>query len=309
MANTPISRRSLLEGVGLALSAKGLSAADTSAAAPLPKVRLGDREITRLIVGANPFGGYSHFNRLLDAHMKEWMTLDRVVETLHRCEQNGINAWEFHYGAETLAALNRHRADGGKLQAIVLSEGPLKTDLTLIPEVAKLKPVGIVHHGGVTDQRFRSGEMDKVQDYLKRVRDSGVMVGLSMHNPLVMDYVEERNWDIDFYMTCLHQISRTPEETRKLLGALPLGEPFLEEDRVRMCSFIRRTRKTCLAFKVLGAGRLIGSPAEVQRAFGFVFDNIKPQDAVIVGMYPRFKDEVAENAALVRRFGTRPAVG
>jgi hypothetical protein len=304
MPKTPISRRSVLEGAGLTLSAKGLGAASSSGVAPLPKVRLGDHEITRLIVGANPFGGISHISRLLDAHMREWMTLDRIVETLHRCEQNGINTWQLHYCDETLAALSRHRAEGGKLQAIVLSEGALKTDPTLIREAAKLKPLGIVHHGGLTDQRFRNGEMDTVRDYLKRVRDSGVMVGLSMHNPLVMDYVEERNWDIDFYMTCLHQVSRTPEENRKLLGAQLLGKAFLEEDRVRMCSYIRRTRKKCLAFKVLGAGRLIGTAAEVQQAFQFVFANIKPQDAIIVGMYPRFKDEVGEDAGLVRRFGT-----
>jgi hypothetical protein len=32
-----------------------------------------------------------------------------------------------------------------------------------------------------------------------------------------------------------------------------------------------------------------------------VFGNIKPQDAVIMGMYPRYKDEVRENVAHVRR--------
>lgn len=297
------SRRTLLKSAtglsGAAFAHRRLSA--LPAADPLPTVRLGRHEISRLIVGANPFGGYSHFNRLFDAHMREWMTEKRIVETLKRCELNGINTWQFHYSEQTLSALEKHQADGGKLQFIVLSEGALKHVLALIPEVAKLKPIGIVHHGGVTDERFRAGEMDKVREFLKHVRDSGVMVGLSMHNPLVMEYVEEHNWDIDFYMTCFYQVTRTRDEIRKLLGKLPLGEVYLDDDPARMCERVRQTRKTCLAFKILAAGRSTNTPEQVERAFRFAFENIKPQDAVIVGMYPRYKDEVRENAGHVRR--------
>ena len=64
---------------------------------------------------------------------------------------------------------------------------------------------------------------------------------------------------------------------------------------------IRQTKKTCLAFKVLAAGRLADSPQKLEKAFRFAYANIKPQDAVIVGMYPRFKDEIHENTDLVRR--------
>ena len=42
-------------------------------------------------------------------------------------------------------------------------------------------------------------------------------------------------------------------------------------------------------------------PEQVERAFRFALAGIKPTDAVIVGMYPRFKDEVRENTELVRR--------
>jgi hypothetical protein len=30
------------------------------------------------------------------------------------------------------------------------------------------------------------------------------------------------------------------------------------------------------------------------------FENIKPKDCVVIGMYPRYKDEVKENADRVR---------
>jgi len=102
-------------------------------------------------------------------------------------------------------------------------------------------------------------------------------------------------------MTCFYQFSRTEEDLRKMLGELPLGYTFLERDPERMCRVIRQTRKTCLAFKILAAGRQADAPEKLEKAFRFAFANIKPQDAVIVGMYPRFKDEVREDAEMVRR--------
>jgi len=42
----------------------------------------------------------------------------------------------------------------------------------------------------------------------------------------------------------------------------------------------------------------------VQTTFQFAFERLKPIDAVIVGMYPRYRDQITENAALARQFGT-----
>jgi len=68
-----------------------------------------------------------------------------------------------------------------------------------------------------------------------------------------------------------------------------------------MCKMIRATKKPCLAFKVFGAGRTIDSPEEIEKAVRFAFANIKPTDAIIMGMYPKFSDQVKENTELVRR--------
>ena len=148
--------------------------------------------------------------------------------------------------------------------------------------------------------------MDKIHDFLKAVHDAGLMAGISMHNPAVLDFVENKGWDVDFYMTCMYRRNRLPEEQRAEFGEAVVGEPYFEKDPERMCKLIRQTKKTCFAFKILAAGRNIKSKAAIEQAFKFVFDNIKPQDGVIVGMFPRFKDEIAENAALVRRYGATP---
>jgi hypothetical protein len=299
------SRRTFLQstaGLGAGLTLAGNAQERPVENPPLPRVRFGGTEITRLIIGSNPFYGYSHFNPLLDRHMREWMTPEHKMEVLHRCERAGINTWQLHYNNEPMEDFRRFRAEGGRMNLILLADFALMQNPGLIPNVVRdTKPLGIGHHGNRTDERFRNGETGKVRDFLKAVRDSGVMVGLSTHNPHVIDTVESQDWDIDYYMTCLYRVSRTAEETRAELGEAPLGEAFLEKDPERMCKVIRQTKRPCLAFKVLGAGRCTGSPKAVEAAFRFALTGIKPTDAIIVGMFPRFKDEVRENVAFVSR--------
>jgi hypothetical protein len=290
----PTTRRAFLQTSALAALPPG--------AQTLPTVRLGKYQVTRLIIGANPFYGYSHFNKLLDQHMLEWCTAENVCKTLRRCEEMGINTWQFSNGGRGLEDLKRYRAEGGKLQWMLLSGRQIEENLDLIPEIAKLKPIGIVHHGGTTDRRWRAGEQGKIKEFLQRVRDAGVMVGLSTHNPEILEATEEQGWDIDYYMGCVYQVTRTQEELRKMLGRrAPLGENFFPDDPPRMYQAMRKSRKTCLAFKILAAGRLISQPQQIDQAFRLAFDSIKPQDCVIVGMYPKFSDEVKDNADRVRR--------
>ena len=71
----------------------------------------------------------------------------------------------------------------------------------------------------------------------------------------------------------------------------------------KMTAAIRQASKPCLAFKLLGAGRLCWLPAQVDKAFRFTLANIKKTDGVLVGMYPRFTDEIAHNVRLTLKYG------
>jgi hypothetical protein len=275
--------------------------ADAPRAASLPTIKLGEHAVTRLIVGGNPFYGYAHFNRLFSQHMVEWGTPERICEVLRLCELNGINCWQFSHTERTMSDLKRHREQGGKLQWILLSHAEIENDHRLIQEVVKQRPVGIVHHGGSAERKRRAGRIQEVRDFLKAVRDSGVLVGLSTHDPNFLAEVESQGWDVDFYMTALYYLTRSPAEFEKLLGQKPLGEVYLPGDPPKMCQAIRQTKRPCLAYKVLAAGRAADSPKQVDGAFQFVFDNIKPNDGIIVGMYPRYFDQVKDNAERVRR--------
>jgi hypothetical protein len=302
--NTADSRRGFIRSaVGLG-SAAALGSASPAATPLLPTVKFGKVEVTRLVVGANPFYGYSHFNNVLDQFMKEYMTPEEKLKILMRCEECGVNTWQNHFEPQVMEDLKRYRGAGGKMHWLLLGHGEMIKNPSLIKEAAKLGPIGIAHHGGVTDERFRNGEMDKVKDFYRMVQDAGIPGGISTHNPAVMDFVEGGGWDNDYYMTCMYRQTRTPEDFRQQFGEAPVGETFFEKDPERMCKMVRATRKTCFAFKVLAAGRAITSSQQVERQMRFVLANIKPQDPIIVCMCPKFKDEPKENADLVRKILT-----
>jgi len=84
---------------------------------------------------------------------------------------------------------------------------------------------------------------------------------------------------------------------------VPYGGIYLPGDPARMCEVVRAVKRPCLGFKILAAGRRCDRPKQVEDAFRFAFQKIKPTDGVIVGMFPRFRDQPAENAAHTRRFG------
>lgn len=299
----PASRREFLAAG--AVTATAASAAE--APAPLPTVSFGAHKITRLIVGSNPLYGYAHFNTLLGRMMKDWMTDEKRIEVLRNAEAAGVSTWQLHYSPQTIEDLKRYRAAGGRMNLLLLGMGAVMTDPKLIPEVAKHGFLGIAHHGNMTDDRFAAGQMNLVREWLKRVRDAGVRVGLSTHNPSVIDHIEGQDWDIDYYMTCLYRVSRTREDARRQFGEAPVGEIYMEKDPERMMKMIRQTKRQCLAFKILAAGRTINTPEQVENSFRYAVTNIKPGDAVIVGTFPRYKDEMRENAALVRRFSGQPS--
>jgi hypothetical protein len=295
------SRRRFLQSVA-AVSALSSADAQQEPVRPLlPTVKFGKYDVTRMIVGSNPFYGYSHFNRILDQTMREWYTQDRRMEVLHKCERLGINTWQVHYNDEPVADIKRYKAEGGKMNIVLLADFDLMRNPKLIPEAAKLGVMGIGHHGNRTDERFRSGQKQLVKDFLKAVRDSGVMVGLSTHNPAVVDTVESENWDLDYYQTCFYRVSRTAEEARAEFKESPLLEIYMEKDPERMCKMIRQTKKPCLAFKLFGAGRTVNSRQQLEASFRYAFANIKPTDPVIVGMFPRYSDQVTENIDIVRK--------
>ncbi len=50
----------------------------------------------------------------------------------------------------------------------------------------------------------------------------------------------------------------------------------------------------------MAATRKCSTPQSVKQAFEYAFANVNPTDAVVVGMFPKYKNQVEENARFVR---------
>ena len=215
---------------------------------------------------------------------------------LRRCQEVGINTCQM--GAVGIEGLLRaHYAEGGKLQWIATFYSPpgkgkeeLRRILAMDP-----KPIGAQHFGGTTDQLMREGKINQARDTLKMLRDAGLLVGLCTHNHEVIDYVENRGWDLDFYQGAFYR------STSSLKPGPKRGEVFEEEARQSMAKTLGQVSKPCIAFKVLGANRHCKTPADVEAALRFTFTHVKPTDVVLLGMWQKHKDQVGENAAMACR--------
>jgi hypothetical protein len=108
-------------------------------------------------------------------------------------------------------------------------------------------------------------------------------------------------------MTCIYERHRSAADLEKLLGQapIPVGEVYLPLDPPRMFKAVQQTKRTCLAFKILAAGRLSERKEWVEQAFRNTLAAIKPGDGMIVGIYDHYSDQPAENAAYVRRYGVK----
>src|SRR5262249_4852703 len=272
----------------------------------LPTIKLGPHEVTRLVIGGNPVYGYSPFNSILSHHQTEWHTPERVSKLILHAESQGINTWQNSYAERTLSDLDNYRAAGGKMHWLCLGKPDWDEHPDRIEDAAKHRPIGIAPHGALAERLHRQNRLEVLNDLLKRIRDTGVLVGLSAHDPALIQLAEEKAWAVDYYMCCLYYLTRPREEFQRLLGGeLPLGEIYLPSDPPRMFKAIRGTRKPCLAYKVLAAGRKMEGRAQIRQCFETAFTNIKPTDALIVGIYLQVSDQVGKNAPIVREICSR----
>lgn len=261
----------------------------------LPTIPFGEYQVTRLIMGGNPLCGNSHYSRAMNRDMADYYTPERVVEVFQRCEAEGINTvqarGDYH---RILHYFELYRRAGGKMHWIAQTASEMHDIKTNIRVIAAFGAIGIYFHGSRTDSYWHEGRIDEVEDYLKCMRDQGVQVGLGTHIPEVIEYAEEKDWDVDFYMACFYNLNRQKRESALVSGVFT-KEAFYEEDPPRMCETIRQTPKTCLAFKIMAASRLCADQEQVRRTFQWAFDHIKPQDAVVVGMFPKYEDQIKLN--------------
>lgn len=263
--------------------------------AKLPTISIASHHITRLIIGGNPYSGISHQSPTASKAMEDYYTTRQIMVDLAQAEQSGINTVLARADRHIMRTLNEYWNAGGTIQWI--AQTPKATEYANLNEylqiIARYKPIAIYHHGGTTDKLYAEGRLGSLRDSLACIRNLGCAVGIGTHDPRILKHCYVEGYDVDFYVCAVynHTLHR---------------ELYLPADRDAALAAIKAVPLPIIAIKVLAAGR--NKPSE---AFRLAFENLKPTDAMAVGMYTQFQpDQICHNvrtvAELIRKLDNEP---
>jgi len=246
---------------------------------------LGGVEVTRFILGSNPFSGFSHRSPETDSAMIHYYTTARIKQTLHEAERLGINTVITRGDHHMIRILLEYWDQGGKLQWVCQTCPELGPPEKTVQRAVSFGAQGCYIHGGHMAVALDQNAYDEIQAVLDRIRNAGLACGIAGHEIEVFQRAEAE-LDADFYMCCHYD----PSPRRKRAEYVPgTPEQYREEDRQAMVAYARQLARPVIHYKVLAAGR--NDPAE---AFAFTARHMRDDDAVCVGVFSRDKPNMLE---------------
>lgn len=273
---------------GATIQLKRLSQGDLEGALPLGKI--GNLRISRLIMGNNLIGGWSHSRDLIyvSSLFKAYNTEKKVMETLHLAESAGINTMFMVTGQYPLLR-KYNEVMGGRMQTIC-QVFPNEKDMTSdIDRAIDSGATSLYIQGGVADQMVKRGRVDLLHKALEYTKNQGYVAGIGAHSILVPMACEEAGLDPDYYVKTLHHDrywSAIPRDKRVEFSVD--GKRSEKHDEMhdnmfdlfpeKTIDFMGRVAKPWIAFKVLAGGAI--APDD---GISYAFQN--GADFVCLGMF------------------------
>lgn len=317
----PISRREILKnlasipalgilGAGACLSQRVYGVDVTSGATiqlnqlalnelkgDLPVGKIGNLEISRLIMGGNLIAGWSHARDLVyvNSLFKAYNTERKVYETLSLAEKAGINTISIGYTALPLIAKYKEIMRS-KINIIAQVEIPRdgqsiygKNIYEHIDKAIDLGVSALQVSGNLCDWCVRDERLDVLEKMLDRIRSQRYVAGLGAHTIDSFITCEEKGIIPDYYMKTMHHDnywSAHPRENRKPFevdGQRSLDHNMFHDNCFcpfpdRTIEFVNRVKVPVVGFKVLAAGAI-----EPKDGFKWAFEN--GADFICVGMF------------------------
>ncbi|HVJ91025.1 MAG TPA: hypothetical protein VM580_14575 [Labilithrix sp.] len=261
----------------------------------LPRIRLGELDVARLIAGSNPISGFSHGGPERTRAMLAYFTVERIKAHLRDCEAHGIDALVARADPFTMRVLAEYWAEGGTIRWIAQTAPEHREPLRLIKKAKQAGANAIYVHGGEVDRLMSDGRADEIVRQLDAIRALGLPAGVAAHDPANLMELQRLGAPIEFYLVCLYNVSgyrgRTEAEPE---------ERFDDADRAAALTVGRSLDRPCVYYKVYGAGRRTG-----EDALADVAALIRPCDGVLVGMFPPDHPNIVhENVRRIARLGS-----
>ena len=258
----------------------------------LPKGKLGNHELSRLIMGGNLIGGFSHSRDLIYGSQlfKAYNTEKKIFETLMLCEQAGINC--INIGFVTVYQMAKYKKVTGSKIKVIIQVGidEKKEDIYDNVTIAIDQGMDIIQlQGNWGDKLVRDNRLDMIDTILNRIRSNGYVAGLGAHDIHTMITCEENGIIPDYYMQTMHNDnywSAHPRENRKMFEVMGgrNTDHNMWNDNVwctfpeRTVEFVNNAKVPVVGFKVLAAGAI-----QPKVGFRWAFEN--GADFICVGMF------------------------
>ncbi len=256
----------------------------------LEKVKIADLEVSRFILGGNPISGFSHQSTAADDEMRHYFTADRIKALYRQAERLGVNTHIGRADHHVIRVLMEHWDQGGRMQWIAQTcpeiGSPQRGALNGINYGAK----AVFIHGGQMDNMRIHGCLEQTIPVINMIHDAALPAGVAGHQPEIFQWAEE-HLDCDFYMCSYYDPVERGESAENQPGG---DERFADADRDRMTAAIQSLSKPVIHYKIMACGR--NDPKDAVRCAA---RNMRPGDAVCVGIYPKHRpNELEEDVRL-----------
>ena len=266
---------------------------------PMTKIQIGHVSLSRMILGGNPFSGFSHQSAAKDDQMRHYYTTDRIKQALKLAEQAEINTHIGRADHHIMRVLMEYWDEGGHIQWLAQTCPEIGSPSRGVDNAIRGGASGCFLHGGMMDKLLADGDLAEVPVAIEKIKQAGLISGIAGHNPKVFEWAEA-NLDVDFYMCSYYNPSKRNDQG-EMLPDQP--EYFGDDDREMMVDLIQHLSKPVIHYKVFAAGRK--DPAE---ALAFVARHLRSHDAVCIGVYLKEQPEsVTENVHLLEQALARTA--
>lgn len=246
-------------------------------------VKIGELSVSRLIIGGNPFSGFSHQGNERDQEMIDWYAATRIKEAYRQAEELGIMTHIGRADHHIMRILREYWNEGGKIQWIAQTCPDLGSMARGVENAIKGNAKACFLHGGWMDFLLAKRRLQEVPPDVEKIKKAGLPAGIAGHDPRVFEWAE-KNLDVDFY-ACSYYNSTPRGGRAEYLHSVK--EKFDDADRERMVNVINGLSKPVIHYKVMAAGR-----KDPREALSFIAKHLRPQDAVCIGIFTKDKNNM-----------------
>lgn len=232
--------------------------------------------VSRLLLGSNPFSGFSHQGIERDEQMVHHYSAARIKQALFEAERLGVSGLVARTDFHVMRTLVEYRDEGGRLSWFAQTCPEVGDSEACVRRAARGGAVACHVHGGVMDHLVANGRADEVKGAVALVRSLGMKAGIAGHTTAVFEWAE-RHLDVDYYMCCYYNPTPRTDDPEHVHGAF---EEYREEDRRAMTELIQGLSRPVIHYKVLAAGR-----NDPEAAFAYCASRMRPQDMACIGVF------------------------